>query len=453
MCKRENYQYAVRAALILGILLRLLYVIYTPYTMGQHDTGYLGEEGGHLPYIEYCLRGEPIFHPFDSRERIQFYHPPLHHLLAALFVKVNLAAGVEYEQAFENLQFLTCVYSIITLLLCCQIFRELGLKGKGFLLANLMVCFHPAFIMLAGSLNNDGLCLMFSVGAVLYVIRWHKSHRTGTILAAAFMILGAVLTKATGFMLAPAMAVLFLADLFAAWKEKKGVPVLEQLALFGVVCIPAGLSWSIYNWVRFGIPFTYIPASEPDSGYMRQYVGAHSVLARLFGFDPAEIKNLHVVYQGYSVPINTLKTALFGEYQFPVHNVVFLAFAVLCVTALLAFVLGVAVFVLTVRRIHKKGMGGLLLLEGIAATFLASYLNFCFAYPYVCSMNFRYLAIAIPAFGACFGLGVRELHDENGSERLLGQSFWLMTLCWCGMSLLCYLLFGFSSRDYGLVLP
>lgn len=453
MYKGKDYKYAVRAAILMGILIRLLYVLYTPYTVGQHDTGFIGDEGGHIPYIEYCLRGEPVFHQFDSRLRTQFYHPPLHHLASALFVKGNLALGVEYEQAFENLQLLTCVYSIVTLFLCYQIFKELGLTGKGFLLANMMVCFHPMLFMLAGSLNNDALCLMFSLGAVLYVIRWHKVHRTGTILASAVCILGAVLTKATGFMIAPAVAVLFLADLWKAWKEKKGLPVFGQLALFGAVCIPAGLSWSIYNWVRFGIPFTYIPASEPDRGYMRQYIGDHSVFQRLFCFAPAEIKELHVVYNGYSVPVNALKTAMFGEYQFPTHNAVFLAFAVLCATALLAFVLGVIVFVITAKRVHRKGMGGLFLLEGISATFLASYINFCFAYPYVCSMNFRYLAIVIPAFGACFGFGVSELNDEKRPEKLLGQSFWLMTLCWCAVSCVCYLMFGFSSRDYGLDLP
>lgn len=97
MYKGKDYRYAVRAAILMGILIRLLYVLYTPYTVGQHDTGFIGDEGGHIPYIEYCLRGEPVFHQFDSRLRTQFYHPPLHHLASALFVKGNLALGVEYE--------------------------------------------------------------------------------------------------------------------------------------------------------------------------------------------------------------------------------------------------------------------------------------------------------------------------------------------------------------------
>lgn len=79
--------------------------------------------------------------------------------------------------------------------------------------------------------------------------------------------------------------------------------------------------------------------------------------------------------------------------------------------------------------------------------------GFCFAYPYVCSMNFRYLAIVIPVAGACFGFGVNALDDSRGSEKLIGRSFLLMTLCWCAVSCVCYLMFGFSTRDYGLLLP
>ena len=41
--------------LALGILMRLIYVLYTPYTMGQHDTMELGSGSGHFGYIEYFL--------------------------------------------------------------------------------------------------------------------------------------------------------------------------------------------------------------------------------------------------------------------------------------------------------------------------------------------------------------------------------------------------------------
>ena len=42
---------------------------------------------------------------------------PHFHLIAAAFVRCNLMLGTAYEQAFENLQYLTCLFSAVSLLL------------------------------------------------------------------------------------------------------------------------------------------------------------------------------------------------------------------------------------------------------------------------------------------------------------------------------------------------
>lgn len=118
--------------LLLGFLMRLGYVLYTPYLMGQHDLMELGSGQGHLGYIEYFLEGGSLFPDFNPMYRYQFYHPPLSHLLSAAFVRCNLLLGVAYERAFENLQFLSLFYSAVTLFFCYGIFRELKLTGRPF---------------------------------------------------------------------------------------------------------------------------------------------------------------------------------------------------------------------------------------------------------------------------------------------------------------------------------
>ena len=55
-------------------------------------------------------------------------------MLAALWVKINLAFGVAYEQAFENIQVLTLFYAGCTTILSYKIFKEFSLKRWGLLI-------------------------------------------------------------------------------------------------------------------------------------------------------------------------------------------------------------------------------------------------------------------------------------------------------------------------------
>ena len=109
-----------------GVLMRLGYVLYTPFMMGQHDLTVLGSGQGHLGYIEYFLEGGQIIHDFDPMTRYQFYHPPLSHLLSAAWVRFALFLGTPYEEAFEHLQCLSLLYSVITLVLFGKIFSSMG---------------------------------------------------------------------------------------------------------------------------------------------------------------------------------------------------------------------------------------------------------------------------------------------------------------------------------------
>ncbi len=61
---------------------------------------------GHLGYIGYLYYNHHL-PDFDTRTAWSFSHPPLHHAIAALWVKLNVKLGVELELAIENIQLLT----------------------------------------------------------------------------------------------------------------------------------------------------------------------------------------------------------------------------------------------------------------------------------------------------------------------------------------------------------
>ena len=70
--------------IIIGILLRTMYIIYTPITERQHDVDYFNYEG-HLSYINTIYETGKL----PETNEWQYYHPPLHHFLSAVWLKTT----------------------------------------------------------------------------------------------------------------------------------------------------------------------------------------------------------------------------------------------------------------------------------------------------------------------------------------------------------------------------
>jgi len=153
---------------LLGVLMRLSYAAAYPAEDRQHD---VFDADGHLQYI---LRLADTWRLPDSNNW-QYNHPPLHHLLAAVWVKVFQWFGVtDQAQLAETLQFLTCFYSCAMLAVVYRIFDENPFGRRAVPLAYALVCLHPTFYLLAGSLNNDCLMVLLFFTAVLYTLRWYR---------------------------------------------------------------------------------------------------------------------------------------------------------------------------------------------------------------------------------------------------------------------------------------
>lgn len=442
----EKGQYIIlRGVLALGILMRLIYVLYTPYTMGQHDTMELGSGSGHFGYIEYFLQGGSLLFDFNPMNAYEFYHPPLFHLIAAAFVRCNLMLGTAYEQAFENLQYLTCLFSAVSLLLFFRIFRELGLKGKGLLAACMLTAFHPAFYLLAGSINNDGLCLMFMAAAVLCTLRWYRDPSLKNILLLSLSIVLGALTKTNALLITPAIAAVMLHVLVKNWKDAvmRG-KLLRRFLLFGVLTIPLGLSWLLCNYIRFDIPFNFTPAALTTGS--TQSVSDYTVLERLFGLKDGPLETLslqiHSEHKDYNIFIALLKTSVLGEYKLMSRGVEFyLLCALMLVNGLLAAV-SVPLLLRTVIRPKEQKVEKLFVFLMYALS-MVFYMRFCFLYPKVCSMDFRYIAVTAVLGAAAFGWFVQEKKGKKSADIVLAA-----VVIWSVLSAAAYLGLGFTSRAW-----
>lgn len=388
---------------ILGLILRVAYVLYTDATVRQHDVEQFGSGIGHAGYIEYFYNNFISLPKFDVREIWQFYHPPLHHIISALYMHILTAFGIGYSSACESLQTLSLLYSALSMLICYKLFVKIGLKNVGLLLAMLIIAFHPTFIVFSGSINNDPLSVLFMLAAIYYTVIWYNSQKLTDIIKIALCIGLGMFTKLSAWMVAPAIAFVFLYK-FVKSRGDITKKLILQFLVFALICVPLGLFWSIRNYILFDVPFTYIPLLSTDNP---QYVGDISAIKRLLDFSPYQFASVYDMwgdpYYEYNPTIALLKTAMFGEWinsgTYPailvVGVVLFWSGAVTGALSVVATVLGL---------INKKIKNPLFIfLLILTLTIVFMYYWFCLQYPFTCTQNIRYAVPLIPLSAIAIG--------------------------------------------------
>lgn len=401
--RKINEKQTVLLILAAGILERFLYIILMPVVeFAQYDIGSVYWEQdvltGHLGYIMYLVKHHAI-PDFDPITVYQFNHPPVHHILAAILVSIVKIFTDDVQTWKESVQFLTFIYSVIALLGVNKILEETKLSQKGKELVLLLWAFQPTLIMTAGSVNNDGIGLMFQVLAVWFTLRWYRSRSYKDIFGIALTIGFGMISKLSAGLVAVPIGILFIYVFIKEWKETKRFPGkrLLQYVAFGIVCVPIGLSWVIRCFVKFGMSPTYI-AYLPNTS--EQYVGMYSTMERMFIPNPLTLlSNLAhgSIGMGWNVWVQLLRTSALGECDlsgFPMWGK-FLCMAMLGINFLVmvwAFVYFILVFF---TKKYGTDMGSRILWIGCWLILMYSYLSFAYTYPHECSMNFRYVQFAM----------------------------------------------------------
>ncbi len=391
--------------LVLGFLIRLAYIMTITIYRKQHDAGSIEEMDGHLGYIAYILNNASL-PDFDVREVYQFYHPPLHHIIAAIWVKIQSIMGISQDYVWENIQILTLFYSCCCMILSYKLFRKLGLDGNGLCAAMAVVIFCPTFIILSGSINNDILSVTFMLGALVNTLYWYESRSFKRIICIALCVGLGMMTKLSVWMVTPAIAFIFIYVFFKNLKDIK--KYIAQFAAFLGICAPLGLWWGIRNLISHGVPITYVMELPETS---QQYVGNISIARRLFDFNPMQFENVgdqFTMYDGkyneYNPLVALFKTSCFDE-LFTVKNYPMvdgwdkLLFWSAVIVGIVGFIAMIYVFVndKTMNVIHKIFIG---IIYGVI---FISYYVFCIQFPHVCTENIRYAVPLIVIGGFFFG--------------------------------------------------
>ncbi len=402
------------AAALLAAFLRSFYVYYTPSWMRQHDVIGFGAGDGQAAFIEYFYQGHLLI-DFDPREKWGFFQPPLHHMLSALWIHLQEFLGFTYEKACENVQILTLIFSFITLYFSYLIFRYFRLEGEGLITAFAIAAVHPGFILMAGSVNNDMLAIMFSVMTIYYALKWNEDPKWRYTVALALTIGLGMMAKLSAALVAPAVALIFVVKWIHAGTDGF-VSHMKKFVVFSIICVPLGLWSPIRNMIRFGVPVGFTPGvGEPVNAPLWQRIfdvrtGKPFVCLEKYG-DP---------YNEFNIFLGMIKTSLFGDQDFAIamteagHGGIgaglitafgwglFLSGVILAILCLRATV-HVLCFKYYIARRSERAFLAVVYLISVAV-----YIRFMLVSGSYSSMDFRYVLYLIPVEALMAGVYMKE---------------------------------------------
>ena len=387
----------------LGVGLKFYYVLITSMYTRQNDIGGFDKDRGHASYIAYLLENHRL-PDFDPRERWQYCHPPLHHAISAVWIWLNenlFMTGT--DPAREGLQTLSLFYSMCMMITAYRILRHFRLKGKALYLPLIIINFHPAFILFSGAVNNDPLSVVFVMGAILYVLKWAKERTMTNILKLALCIGLGMMSKISAAIIAPPTALIFLI-MFIAHAKKELVPMIKQFVCFGLVSVPLGMWFPVRNFLRWGMPFTYVQEMSEEA---TQYIGNVPFSKRITDFSAEFFSPIyeHWAERGpdgsftaasdLNPLITLMKNSMFGEtfseetfadapFVYKLLPVLFWTNVIIAAAAFIAMIF------CTVGKCRANAVERTFIIS-LYAFLIGSFYKTCADYPFTCTMNYRYI--------------------------------------------------------------
>lgn len=455
--KKWCYKRILITLFLLSFWLHLFYILYSDFAIRQFDLGSLFQPNGHMGYIGYIYDHWNV-PQYDPTIYWQYYHPPLHHIIEALFIHAQTVFGVPLVISVQNCQFPTLLYCMFTIITVYKILVELGIRKTALCVSAAITAFTPALVCMGGTMNNDMLATMFISLSLLAAIQWYKNQRAKNILKVALFFGLGMCTKLSVWMVAVPIAVIFITALvkkIIAKDKKQFGRLFGQMCAFLGVAAPLSFYWSIRNLVRFGVPIGYVPLPLIEQNGRSQLI-ENPIWQRLFDFNPtqfaypftsSEFTNQYATYNEYNPLIALLKSASIGmgvnedEMLIPAYFLLWTGIIV----AVISFICMIAVL------IKKNAMPPLW--KGVFASFyiaeMVSYYIFCIKYPYVCTEEIRY-ALPVIFVGAVFiGFALKNVFTgKTKFSKIMRYVIIISVIAFCVMSIIYFILLGCYTTLY-----
>ena len=407
----------------LGLVIRIIYLLYTPITERQNDIGNFSDDNTlHLGYI-YHIFTHGKLPEGDPRNALQFYNPPLYYVICAVWLKIQTVFGVGLERALENLQLLTLFYSGCIMIVADKIALKLGLNGGYRIISMSLVAFTPYFFMGAGAVNQDTLLTLWMLLAIYTTLYWMEKPCIKRVLLIAITLGLGMMTKITAGILALPIGVMFIWMWISNRKDWK--KYMTMYGVFSIVIFPLALWFPVKNYLLYRMPFVWSP---PTSG-MEQYTGDYPWWQHFIDFSPIQFKTLCISwhkgfwegadYIEHNIPLAFVKHLAFSDWPYCMYTSLYYL-----ISAVLLLMVGCVIGACVILLVYwlKKGSESIQIRSFILLTVItsvASYLYFCFSKPFVAAMNVRYgLPLVVLLFvGGNLGLQ-KLLQNKTGRKQL-----------------------------------
>lgn len=386
--KINKYTFIYVGIAIVALVSRLYYVSLINFWNFGHDVR-INIFGGHSDYIKYLAEHNFVLPSFNPSTVWQFYHPPLHHYVCAIWYKITYSLG-GYDFAFESMQILTTFYSLLILFFVYKILKSLNFTDNETVYAYIFTAFLPSMTLLAGNLNNDILCFLFSTIAIWFVVEWNKDFSVKNTFCIALFCGLATITKLSGLLLIPSIFLLFLYK-FLSKKFKKSF-VIGNFSLFSLVYFPIACVWGIRNYLNWKIPFFYVNPS-----FSKGHEITNFFTDRIFNITDNTFSYPFLLlakngYNDYNTFEYLLKSSVFSEYPFKLN---FLSYFFFYASIFLLIVLIACIIFMFFKKSKNLNAENKMFFGSLLFVIFASFIKFQYEYPVFCSQNFRYIVLTI----------------------------------------------------------
>ena len=338
---------------------------------------------------------------------------------------------------------------MVIIITAYKILKHLNLKGVSLFAPLCVVAFHPTYIILSGSVNNDVLSIALSTLAILFTLEWAREPSFKGIIKLALSIGLAMMAKiSTAIVAIPIGIVLLIVFVQRAREDIKSL--ILQFTTLGAISFPLGLGYQIRNLLKFGMPLTYVQELGKD---IDQFLGEGNFIERITDFSLYQFKteflawawNENAGYNETNPLIALLKTAIFEESiregTFPrgtaaqlLSTSLFWLSVVIAATALVAMVI-VLIKKNTLNPASKVLLGVYYLIS------MLSYYKMAHDYPFVCTISIRYVTQTI-LLGAIFiGVMMQMLREKNKKiYKIINISLLSLSVLFAALSTLAYVI-------------
>ena len=451
--KKNTFEVNIFYIMLVAFIIRLVYMLYTGGHTRQYDT-WSTNHNGHYDYALFLFDNWSLpNHTFTEANIYQFYHPPLHYFVSALWMKIyseigfNFSLVADTEMLFSSVQILSTFYTFLITWYAVKTIRLLNLNKTATYIGVIFVSFYPRLFQFSGQLNNDVLATLLVICSIFRLFRYHlEGHQYKDIILSGLYLGLAMNTKLSAVIVALGYAAYFLYLLIVTILKKKDDMTIKKLVIqyasFLVVSVPIGLWFQFYAHNVYGIPFNFVFRNLNSKLFTgtRNYVLSHPYLDinyydannsgliyenGFINFIARYVSPLLVsdyqqsglyanAFSSYNILTYAIKSTIFGEFAYWGGE----GFGLVALIA--GYVFWFSTIIITIYNLIKKNKDITYMIAiAVTLSIIVFYLYLQISMPYGCSMDARYIVPILLPLGILTSKNIHYLSSDKKTDKYL----------------------------------